>query len=189
MLILASSSPRREELLKQIKIPFKIVPSNVDENIDDLKGNPVDKAELLAHAKAMEVAKRHEGLVLGADTIVVLGEKILGKPRDDQEAYAMLGMLSGKEHLVITGITLVDIQKNIELVQHEATIVRFRELNSSMINAYIESGEPKGKAGSYAIQGLGSIFVEEIRGCYSNVVGLPLTRLSKMLESIGLRVL
>lgn len=189
-IILASSSPRREDLLKQIKIPFKIVPSNVEENINELKGTPSAKAQQLAYLKANDVANSlEEGLVLGADTIVVLGNEILGKPKDNEHAYEMLKKLSGKEHQVITGLALIDIYYNIKLVDHEITTVRFRELTPEMIKAYVESGEPNGKAGSYAIQGIGSIFVEEIRGCYPNVVGLPLTRLTKMLESIGSNVL
>lgn len=182
-IILASASPRRKDLLEQIRLPFKIVPSNFDENIDELAGNPASKAEQLAYLKANEVANKvGEGLVIGADTIVVLGDKILGKPKNDQEAYEMLSMLSDREHQVITGVALIDAQTNIKKVGHEITFVKFRELTPKIIDAYISSGEPKGKAGAYAIQGTAALFVEKVNGCYSNVVGLPLMKLSKMLE-------
>jgi len=189
-LILASSSPRRKDLLEQIKMSFKIIPSNVEENIGLLKGAPTDKVEELATMKARDVANGlNEGLVLGADTIVVIGDEILGKPKDDDDAFYMLSKLSGKEHQVITGLALIDIKTNTIRIAHETTYIRFRELSSDMIRNYINSGEPQGKAGSYAIQGIGAVLVEEIRGCYSNVVGLPLTRLSKMLEDFKIYTL
>lgn len=189
-LILASSSPRRKDLLEQIKLSFKIIPSNVEENIGLLKGAPTDKVEELATMKARDVANGlNEGLVLGADTIVVIGDEILGKPKDDNDAFYMLSKLSGKEHQVITGLALIDIETNTIRIAHETTYIRFRELSSDMIRNYINSGEPQGKAGSYAIQGIGAVLVEEIRGCYSNVVGLPLTRLSKMLEDFKIYTL
>jgi len=189
-LILASSSPRRKDLLEQIKMSFKIIPSNVEENIGLLKGAPTDKVEELATMKARDVANGlNEGLVLGADTIVVIGDEILGKPKDDDDAFYMLSKLSGKEHQVITGLALIDIETNTIRIAHETTYIRFRELSSDMIRNYINSGEPQGKAGSYAIQEIGAVLVEEIRGCYSNVVGLPLTRLSKMLEDFKIYTL
>ena len=189
-LILASSSPRRKDLLEQIKISFKIIQSNVEENIGLLKGAPTDKVEELATMKARDVANGlNEGLVLGADTIVVIGDEILGKPKDDDDAFYMLSKLSGKEHQVITGLALIDIETNTIRIAHETTYIRFRELSSDMIRNYINSGEPQGKAGSYAIQEIGAVLVEEIRGCYSNVVGLPLTRLSKMLEDFKIYTL
>ena len=189
-IILASSSPRRKDLLEQIKMSFKIIPSNVEENIGLLKGAPTDKVEELATMKARDVANGlNEGLVLGADTIVVIGDEILGKPKDDDDAFYMLSKLSGKEHQVITGLALIDIKTNTIRIAHETTYIRFRELSSDMIRNYINSGEPQGKAGSYAIQGIGAVLVEEIRGCYSNVVGLPLTRLSKMLEDFKIYTL
>ncbi len=184
-IILASSSPRRKDLLKQIKLPFEIIPSEIDENISELTGTPEEKAEQLAYQKASDVAnKLQKGLVLGADTIVVIDDEILGKPKDPEDAYKMLKKLSGKEHEVITGICLIDLDNKIELTQHETTIVQFTELDDEKIRAYIKSGEVFDKAGSYAAQGVGAIFVKGIKGCYSNVVGLPLTRLSTMLEKL-----
>ncbi len=184
-IILASSSPRRKDLLKQIKLPFEIIPSDIDENISELTGTPAEKAEQLAYEKASDVANKvQKGLVLGADTIVVIDDEILGKPKDSEDAYNMLKKLSGQEHEVITGICLIDLDNNIELIQHETTIVQFVELDDEKIRAYIKSGEVFDKAGSYAAQGVGAIFVKGIKGCYSNVVGLPLTRLSMMLEKL-----
>lgn len=184
-IILASSSPRRKDLLKQIKLPFEIIPSEIEEDISKLIGNPSEKAEQLAYQKASDVAKKvHKGIVLGADTIVVIDDAILGKPKDSEDAFQMLKKLSGKEHEVITGICLIDLDNDTELIQHETTIVQFAELDDEKIRAYIKSGEAFDKAGSYAAQGVGAIFVKAIKGCYSNVVGLPLTRLSNMLEML-----
>ena len=184
-IVLASSSPRRKDLLRQIKLPFEIIPSEIDENISELTGTPAQKAEQLAYQKAKDVSNRvKRGLVLGADTIVVIDDEILGKPKDSEDAFQMLKKLSGKEHEVITGICLIDLDKNIELIQHETTIVQFTELDDEKIRTYIKSGEAFDKAGSYAAQGVGAIFVKGIKGCYSNVVGLPLTRLSDMLEKL-----
>lgn len=184
-IILASSSPRRKDLLKQIKLPFEIIPSDIDENLSKLTGTPAEKAEQLAYEKASDVANKiQKGIVLGADTIVVIDDEILGKPKDSEDAYNMLKKLSGQEHEVITGICLIDLDNNIELIQHETTIVQFVELDDEKIRAYIKSGEVFDKAGSYAAQGVGAIFVKGIKGCYSNVVGLPLTRLSMMLEKL-----
>ncbi|AEY64915.1 Maf family protein [Clostridium sp. BNL1100] len=184
-IVLASSSPRRKDLLRQIKLPFEIIPSEIDENISELTGTPAQKAEQLAYQKARDVSNRvKKGLVLGADTIVVIDDEILGKPKDTEDAYEMLKKLSGKEHEVITGVCLIDLDNKIELIQHETTIVQFIELDDEKIRAYIKSGEAYDKAGSYAAQGVGAIFVKGIKGCYSNVVGLPLTRLSDMLEKL-----
>ncbi|HEX3030740.1 MAG TPA: Maf family protein [Bacillota bacterium] len=152
-------------------------------------------AEALAAQKARAVAAQlTQGLVLGADTIVVKGspEKghlILGKPADGPEAAVMLRSLSGTSHQVITGVALIEAATGRERLAHEITEVRFRELQEEEITAYITSGEPLDKAGAYAIQGLGAVFVAGINGCYSNVVGLPLARLSTMLSEFGIRVL
>ena len=184
-LILASASPRRSELLDQVGIPYIVQPSSVEENMEGIEGTPAEIAEKLAYKKARDVASKVEsGLVLGADTIVVIDNVILGKPKDKNDAQTMLVKLSGKEHQVITGVALIDVDKNRKLISHEMTYVTFRSLTDEMINAYIATPEPMGKAGAYAIQGVGAIFIEGIRGCYSNVVGLPLVKLSKMLEKL-----
>jgi len=184
-LILASASPRRKELLEQVGIKFSVIPSNVDESKLVLEGEPYEKAEVSALIKARDVAgKLKEGLVLGADTIVVLDGKIYGKPVDAQHSYEMLKSLSGKCHQVITGVALVDAATGFYLTGHEKTDVYFSCIQDDEIRQYIDSGEYMGKAGSYAIQGKGALFVEKINGCYSNVVGLPISLLKKMLKNI-----
>lgn len=185
-IILASSSPRRRELLSQAGIPFTVMPGEVDEEKAELSGTPEQKTEQLAYLKAMDVAKKvQKGLVLGADTIVVCDGEILGKPADEEDAIRMLESLSGREHHVITGIALADAESGKAAIGHETTKVKFSPITSEDIKAYIRTGEPFGKAGAYAVQGRGALFVEGIDGCYSNVVGLPLSRLGKMLHEFG----
>jgi septum formation protein len=187
-LVLASSSPRRRELLTQAGIPFIVVPGDVDEENADISGTPCQKAEQLAYLKAMDVARRKAGIVLGADTIVVCNDEIFGKPADADIARRMLYKLSGREHLVITGIALIDTASGRAMTGYETTKVRFASLSDKEIEAYIESGEPFGKAGAYAIQGKAALFVESLNGCYSNVVGLPLRRLYRLLREFGVLV-
>lgn len=188
-IVLASASPRRRELLSQAGIPFEVVPGNIDEENSVISGTPEQKAEQLAYMKAAEVASRLEsGLVLGADTIVVCDDEIFGKPADEEDARRMLTKLGGREHLVITGIALVDASNGKARTDHEVTKVRFSEMTEGEIDAYISSGEPFGKAGAYAIQGKAAIFVESLDGCYSNVVGLPLRRLYRLLKDFDIQV-
>lgn len=189
-IILASSSPRRRELLSQAGIPFTVVPADVDEENAELSGTPERKAEQLAYMKAVAVAgKIGEGLVLGADTIVVCAGEVFGKPVDRDDARRMLEMLSGREHQVITGIAVLDAAKKTTRIEHEVTRVRFSKLLPEEIEAYISSEEPFDKAGSYAVQGKGALMVEGIDGCYSNVVGLPLRKLYMVLKEFGVQVL
>jgi septum formation protein len=189
-IILASSSPRRRELLNQAGIPHTVVPGGVDESSVELFGTPGQKAEQLAYAKAKDVAERvGTGLVLGADTIVVVDGEIFGKPADAEDARSMLQSLSGREHYVITGIALIDTASGNVKISHETTKVKFSILSDDEIQAYIDTGEPVDKAGAYAVQGRGALLVESLSGCYSNVVGLPLNRLSKMLKEFGLKVM
>ena len=187
-LILASSSPRRIELLRRLGLDFEVVkPLWETRVIDD---DPVEVAELTALEKARAVAGVFtEGLVIGADTIVVIDDEILGKPRDEEEARLFLRKLSGRVHRVITGIAVVDAGRGREEVDHEVTEVKFKELSEEEIELYIASGEPFDKAGGYGIQGLGSLFVEWIKGDYFNVVGLPIYRLSLLLRRFGFDVL
>jgi septum formation protein len=187
-IILASSSPRRRELLTQAGIPFIVVPGNVDEENAELSGTPGQRAEQLAYMKAADVARDRSGIVLGADTIVVCGDQIFGKPSDAASARMMLKALSGREHQVITGIALIDTVSGRASTGYETTRVRFSDLSDKEIEAYIESGEPYGKAGAYAIQGKAALFVESLNGCYSNVVGLPLRRLYRLLKDFGIEV-
>ncbi len=184
-IVLASSSPRRRELLTQAGIPFVVVPGDVDEENADISGTPEQKAEWLAYLKAVNVADRQQGIILGADTIVVCDNEIFGKPADAKTARSMLRKLSGREHVVITGMALIDTSSGRKSTIHETTKVRFSTLTNKEIEAYIESGEPFGKAGAYAIQGRAALFVESLEGCYSNVVGLPLRRLYLLLQDFG----
>ena len=188
-IILASASPRRKELLNQARIPFVLRPSGFDEVLD-MTGSPAEKAEACAYFKAAEVAEKTAGgLVLGADTIVVLDNAIFGKPVDDNEAFFMLSSLSGREHWVITGVALIDSARGTVRKSHELTRVRFAGLTPEEIRYYISTGEPEGKAGAYAVQGIGAMLVEHIDGCYTNVVGLPLMRVKKMLEDFNIYVM
>jgi septum formation protein len=189
-IILASASPRRSELLKQAGIPFAVRAGSVDEDLRKLNGDAADKAQQLAYMKASQVSKEiGKGIVLGADTIVVLDGEIFGKPADRADAFNMLSRLSGKEHFVITGLSLIDSQSGRVCMAYEQTKVKFAKLSEAEICSYISTGEPFGKAGAYAVQGVGALLVEGISGCYSNVVGLPLIRLRRMLEEFGIRIL
>ncbi len=188
--ILASSSPRRSDLLNQIGLDFEVIPSRFDESQVNAS-DPVELVRTLAREKAGTVASEVEGeaIVLGADTIVLLDDEILGKPRDEAEARSMLGRLAGRTHRVLTGVALIRRPNGPILVEHEETAVTMRNLTPGQIAAYVASGEPMDKAGAYAVQGLGSVLVERLQGDYFNVVGLPLPRLALMLEPLGLDVL
>ena len=184
-LILASASPRRKQLLNQVMLPFRAIPSSIDENGGEGFGNTT-RAAFLAKKKARDVyAKVGKHWVLGADTIVVLGGRLLGKPADAKEAHRMLSLLSGREHKVITGFALLDPLGDEAFVETATTDVRMKEISKADIATYLATGEPYGKAGSYAIQGLGVFMVEGITGSYSNVVGLPLCALIKALLRTG----
>lgn len=173
-IILASASPRRSEILKEYDLEIDIIPADVGE-IVRLDEKPEQIAMALAFEKAYSVSLNiKDQVILAADTIVVLGNKILGKPRDRQEAFEMLMSLSGKEHRVVTGISI--IKGNKKIIDYESTLVKFRELSSEQIIKYIDTKEPMDKAGAYGIQGYGKILVEKINGSYSNVVGLPIVK-------------
>ena len=183
-LILASASPRRKKLLQKIGLPFRSLPSNIDEG--NVAGRPSDIACILAEKKAMAAySGSNENWILGADTIVVLGETILGKPLSREDARSMLTLLSGREHKVITGLSLIDPSGKVAHSEHVATFVNMKILSAREIKAYIETGEPFGKAGSYGIQGIGSFMIKGISGSYSNVVGLPLCALIESLLCLG----
>src|SRR3954469_14140774 len=183
-IILASASPRRAELLRSAAIPFTVDVANVAEALH--RGEtPAQHAERLARRKAEVVAKRNPGkLVLGADTIVVVDDEILGKPRDAADAARMLRMLSGRSHEVITGVCVARLAiSNQQLATcSEQTKVFFEEIAEDEIEAYIAPGEPMDKAGAYAIQGIASRWVSRIEGDYANVVGLPVALVWKMLQ-------
>lgn len=183
--ILASASPRRKELLELIGLKFEILPSGIDEIMDD--SLPIGKrVEMLAYQKAYDIARKtsENVLIIGADTIVEIHGKILGKPKNRDDAKEMLKMLSGTTHKVITAISLIPTSTDYpQVTTHESTQVKFKNLTEDEINNYIDSGEPMDKAGAYAIQGLGVMLVETINGCYTNVVGLPIPLLTKHLAN------
>jgi septum formation protein len=182
-IILASKSPRRAQLLNQVGLSFKIVPSHIDES-KYLSSSPIQTARKIAVAKTKSVAQKYRsGIIIGADTIVVINRKIIGKPKDKQDARNLLSTLSGKTHRVITGIAVLDAQTNRVKQGHSITAVTFRKLTQKEIDEYIDTGDPFDKAGSYGIQGKGALFVERISGDYFNVVGLPLVLLFRLLKS------
>ena len=184
-LILASASPRRKALLEGLGLSFEIVPSGIPE--DGGEGPALRTAPALALAKAREVAARvGSGLVFGADTIVECEGRCLGKPAGAAEARAMLRALSGRTHQVVTGVALVDAATGRAEADAAVTDVTFRALTDAEIAAYIETGEPFGKAGAYAIQGLAALLVEGIQGSPSNVIGLPLTLIQDLLRRFDL---
>ena len=182
-LILASASPRRAEILQQIGVAFKIAPANIDETPMSQE-LPVDYVQRMAQEKMQHVIDTVAGsstAVLGADTSVVLGSKIYGKPKNQQEAMAMLANLSGKTHQVLTAVAMGNNQRCV--LKLSATDVTFRELDPRECSDYWETGEPLDKAGSYAIQGLGAVFVDKISGSFSGVVGLPIEQTSQLLQT------
>lgn len=187
MIILASASPRRESLLQALWVEHRIIPSLVDE-AGPLPGTTTaSHAETLALRKAAEVAARvREGLVLGADTIVECGGRPLGKPKDRDEAREFLRLLSGRSHLVVTGLALIQVADARTEIGHEVTEVRMRALTDAEIDTYVQTGEPFDKAGGYAIQGAAEDFIEGINGSFTNVVGLPLGRLRTLLLRFGI---
>jgi septum formation protein len=182
-LILASSSPRRKELLANIQLKFEVSSSDVDESFSP-ELSPDEVVMTLAEKKAKAVALNYpHSFVLGADTIVVLDGKILGKPNDEREAFDMLRQLSGRTHEVYTGVAIVSPSGFTRF--YERTAVTFWELTETEINMYVSSGEPLDKAGAYGIQQLGSLLVKEIQGDYFSVVGLPLARTVRELRKAG----
>lgn len=182
VILLASASPRRAELLRQLGLPFAVCPADVEETIPP-GISPRDAVMELSRKKALAVAEKAlpGQVILAADTVVVLEGRILGKPADAAEARAMLRALSGKEHFVYTGVALLRSGGEI-LLDYVCTKVHMKALFEAQIAAYVKTGEPMDKAGAYGIQGRAACFVEGIDGCYFNVVGLPLAKIAAMLE-------
>ena len=188
--ILASSSPRRRELLLRLQTPFDIILPDVDESIIPPDGSPETYCTALAELKANDISQHYpNNLIIGSDTIVVLDNNIMGKPEDKAMAQNMLETLSGKTHHVYTGVCLKWADKNIHHLFAEITMVTFRELSEADINHYIESCPPYDKAGSYGIQDWSAVFVKEIKGCYDNVVGFPISRFYEELKKLGINLL
>ncbi|MGQ9609969.1 MAG: Maf family protein [bacterium] len=181
-IILASESPRRKKLLEQIGINFEVVSSQVNED-KIIDNDPLKNIQLLALKKAQEVANRgYVGIIIGADTQIFIDGEIIGKPKDREDAKRILLKLSGRNHSVITGIALIDTESQTSETWVETTTVKFRELMIDEIEEYLDTGEYIGKAGAYGIQERAAAFVERIEGCYFNVVGLPLAKLSVKLR-------
>ena len=188
-IILASKSPRRKELLGKIGLKFKVIESEYSEIIDS-RLNPHELVEKLSLEKAKIVHKNHKNsIIIAADTIVVCDGRVLGKPKDKKDAKQMLGFLSGKVHLIITGLTIIDGELNKIITRSEETKVYMRKISPKEIDSYLKTKEPYDKAGAYAIQEIGSIFIEKIEGDYLNAVGLPIYSLVKELKNLGVEVL
>jgi septum formation protein len=184
-LILASASPRRAELLRQLNLDFQVVPGDAAEILDD-QLSPLELCQLNAHRKARIVAKkRPDALVLGADTLVFLGDEIMGKPADVAEARRMLARLQGQTHQVVTGVSLIHLRAYRERTFAVSTDVMFRPLTAEQINDYLSKMNPLDKAGAYAIQEHGDTIVSKISGSFSNVVGLPMEKLNEEIQAWG----
>ncbi|MBM4444864.1 MAG: septum formation inhibitor Maf [Chloroflexi bacterium] len=188
-IILASESPRRKELLEQIGLQFEVEPSRYRERSGPA-AEPHELARALSQEKAGAVAARHhDAIVIAADTFIVFQGRILGKPHTEAEARRMLYALSGAGHTVVTAFTIMDAETGKTVTRSVGTKVQVKKLTDAEIDCYVRSGEPLGKAGGYAIQGLGAVMVERIEGDYFNVVGLPLNAVAQALREFGIRVL
>lgn len=188
-LVLASASPRREEILKQLKLKFTVVPSKIDET-EFKADNPAELVEILAVEKAKAVSELVENvIIIAADTIVVADGQILGKPKNKIEAKKMLKKLSGQRHQVITGLAVLNSVSGEYQAVNDITEVKMSVLTEKEIEKYIEQEDILDKAGSYAIQGLGSIFIEEIKGSYYSVMGMPIHQLAKLLDKFNYGIL
>jgi septum formation protein len=188
-IILASASPRRKEILRMTGLKFSVFASDYEEDLN-LKLRPRALARFLSRKKAESVAHKYKNaIIITADTFIAFKNRILGKPRNAKEAGQMLRILSGKSHSVITGFTIMDTASGKILSRSVKTEVYFKKLGRQEINAYVKSGEPLDKAGAYAIQGLGAVFIEKIEGDFFNVVGLPLCALTASLKEFGVHVL
>ena len=184
-LILASQSPRRRELLGLTGLDFTVRVADIDETMDTGKV-PFDEVARVSRLKALAVQREPEDVVIAADTIVVCGGEVLGKPRDEEDAFRILSLLSGRSHEVMTGMTVL---RGDEIVTHtEVTKIHFRRLHPDEIRAYIATGEPMDKAGAYGIQGGAALFADQMEGDYYNVMGLPVCRLAMILRSLGLPI-
>ena len=183
-IILASQSPRRRELLSLYGIPFVVDPSQADE--EHVTGTGAERVEKLAKDKCAEVAARHPGeMVLAADTLVCVDDEIMGKPRDEEDAFRMLRLLSGRAHQVHTGVCM-RLPDGRELVGVDTAQVHFMPLSDEMIRRYIATGEPADKAGAYAIQGMAGVYISHIEGSPTNVIGLPLGLVTRFFQEAGI---
>ena len=183
-IILASASPRRAELLRKMGYRFDVVPPDVDERVRE-RADPAEEAVRLAIAKADEVAARVEpAIIIAADTVVALGQQIIGKPRNRRHAKEMLRRLSGTRHHVITGLCVLDTRTGRRVADRVSTAVTMTPMTEAQIDEYVRSGEADGKAGAYAIQETADRYVEKVEGSFTNVVGLPIERLREILDAL-----
>ncbi|HZM85913.1 MAG TPA: Maf family protein [Blastocatellia bacterium] len=184
-IVLASASPRRAELLRQIGVDFELAPSQAEERPHPDEA-PADYITRIARAKVIAVARgRERGLVIGADTVVVLDGRLIGKPENEADARKLLRQLSGRWHAVLTGVALYDCETRHEVADYEKTLVKFAAVTEAEIEWYVRTGEPMDKAGAYGIQGLGALFVDEVAGNYYNVVGLPIPLVYRLARRLG----
>ncbi|TCT14973.1 septum formation protein [Natranaerovirga pectinivora] len=188
-IVLASKSPRRKEILQSLKIPFQTITSDFDESICDIK-EPSSLVKNLSQGKAESVMDllKEPSLVIGSDTIVVFNNMILGKPKNEEEAFEFISMLEGKKHEVYSGIAIVDTESDNVYVNYEKTNVYMRHIKETEIQSYIKSGEPMDKAGAYGIQGIGSVFIERIEGDFYSVMGFPILKLYEGLNSFDINL-
>jgi len=187
-IILASTSPRRHGLAQQMGLDFEIVPSDYEEDMT-IKFSAKDLAMTLAYGKAQDVAKkRKDGIVLGIDTFISFKGEKLGKPHTKEKAFELLKKFSGEKLQVYSGVALIDCKTKKEIKDFEVSEVYFRKISDEEIRNYIKTEEPLDKAGAFAIQGLGSIFVKKVNGCYANIVGFPIANIYKNLRKLGVNI-
>jgi len=182
-LILASDSPRRRQILSEIGLTFQVISPNIEEHLNSTPPAQHVVRYSLEKVKAAS-QKVSRGMILGADTIVVLESEILGKPKSQKEAFQMLSKLSGQTHTVYSGVAILEVEKNISLTGYQTTEVVFNRLDNAEIERYLSTGEYVDKAGAYGIQGMGSLLVKEIKGDLDNVIGLPLATVRKLLAEV-----
>jgi len=185
-IILASTSPRRKALIGRIIKGFKIMPSNYEEDMS-LKLEPKELAKTLAHGKAAKVAKRERGIIIAADTFISLDNEVIGKPKSKKHAEEMLKKFSNKTHEVITGLAIINTETQEKILETDTTRITFRKITSKQIREYIATGEPMDKAGAYALQGIGGKLIEKIEGSRTGAIGLPLEKLSELLNKMGVK--
>jgi septum formation protein len=187
-IILASKSPRRHKLAKQMGLEFEVIPSLYEENMT-LKMTAENLVMTLAYGKAYEVAKKKkEGIVVGIDTFIFFKRKIIGKPHTKEKAFEIIKKFSGEKILVYSGMALINCNTKKQIKDFEVSEVEFENMKDEEINNYIKTSEPIDKAGGFAVQGLGSIFIKKINGCYSNIVGFPINNIYKNLQKLGVNI-
>jgi len=188
-IILASTSPRRKQLLEMTGLKFNTEASDYEEDMS-LKLKPIELAKKLSRGKAEAVAKKHKNaIVIGADTFISLGDKVLGKPHTPERAKKMLKEISGKPHRVITGFTVINTATGRSISKATGSRIYIKKLSSKIIDSYVRTGEPLDKGGSYAIQGLGCLLVDKIEGDYLNIIGLPVKDVLEAMQKLGVKIL